>query len=80
MEIINEAKKIKFEQNDKAEEMIVMDESEMSNILADLEKPNNYSLKDSIAASFSALISDLEKMINKSKLKYLILQLIFFLI
>jgi hypothetical protein len=56
MEIINEAKKIKFEQNDEAEEMIVMHEREMSNILADLEKTYNYSLKDSITASVSASI------------------------
>jgi hypothetical protein len=49
MEIINEAKKIKIEQNDEAEEL-VFDEVEISNILGDLEKPNNYPLKDSIEA------------------------------
>ena len=71
MEIINEAKKIKFEQNDETEEMIVMDESEMSEILDDLEKPKNYSLKDSkidsLTASLSVSMSNFEIMINKIK-------------
>jgi hypothetical protein len=49
MEIINEAKKIKIEQNDEAEEL-VFDEDEISNILGDLEQPNNYPLNDSIEA------------------------------
>ena len=60
-EIINEAKKIKIEQNDEAEELVI-DEDEISNILGDLEQNNNYPLKDSIEASFS----DFEKLINKN--------------
>ena len=63
MEIINEAKKIKFEQNDETEKRIVMDENEISEILDDLETP----LKDSITASLYVSMSNFETMINKSK-------------